>query len=246
MSLVSYISVSLLQATAVRDTIVTVPVRSWLDYTNGTLQLIVLVLSIVVLGALAYMLLALKKGLDALKGTVDKLYVDAKPIVQQASQVTADAREVVAMIRTDVERVTFAAGEVSEQLLDIAASTERRMDDINAVIDVVQGELEDTVLSTAASLRGARVGGRAIASALSPRRKKARPGIARPRAARSSDAPSGVAVSPEDDRDADVAEDRERELKRLKHATGEHEREISDREAARRMKREARRAGERG
>lgn len=240
MSLASHISLSLLQATAVRDTIVTVPVRSWLDYTNGTLQLIVLVLSIVVLGALAYMLLALKKGLDSLKSTVDKLYVDSKPIVQQASQVTADAREVVAMIRTDVERVTFAAGEMSEQLLDIAASTERRMDDINAVIDVVQGELEETVLSTAASLRGARVGGRAIASALSPRRKKSRRGVARAQQEH-MDEP----VSQDEDRDADFAEDRERERQRIRHATGEHEREIIDREEARRMKREARRAGER-
>lgn len=224
----------LLQAGTVRDTIVTIPARSWLDYTNGTLQLIVLVLAVFVLGATAFMLMSMKRGFDALKGTVEKLVDESRPIVQQASLVATDAREVVAMLRTDVERVTFAAGEVSEQLLDIAASTERRMDDINAVIDVVQGELEETVLSTAATLRGVRLGGRAIAGAIGSRRKKAD---------RTKDRPSIRSRKFDDD----DARDRERERERIEQNTAEHEREQLDRNEARRRRREAqRRTGERG
>lgn len=231
MSIAYPISGWLLQASAVRDTVVTISARSWLDYTNGTLQLIVLVLAVVVLGATAYMLIALKKGLDTLKTTVEKLADESRPIMQQASLVATDAREVVAMLRTDVERVTFAAGELSEQLLDVAATTERRMDDINAVIDVVQGELEETVLSTTAALRGVRMGGRAIAGAMMPRRKK-----------------SGRAMSRDYDEDDDVSQrERERERERVELNSAEHERELLDRQEARRRKREApRRAGERG
>lgn len=235
MSIAYPITSWLLQAGTVRDTIVTIPARSWLDYTNGTLQLIVLVLAVIVLGATAYVMITLKKAIDALKGTVEKLAEDARPIIKQTSLVATDAREVVAMIRTDVERVTFAAGEVSDQLLDIAASTERRMDDINAVIDVVQGELEETVLSTAATLRGVRLGGRAVAGAMIPRRKKSGPTTSRSR---------------KEARDEQMSEDEldelERERQRINHSTGEHEREIVDRRELRRLKRETKRAGERG
>jgi hypothetical protein len=163
------LSVWLLQAAAFPDTIVakTMPAeRSLFDYTSGTLQLVVLVLAVVVLGAMVFMLIALKRGLDSLKTTVEKFYVDARPIIAQASHVAGDAREVVAMLKTDVERVTHAAGAISDQLLDVADAAERRMDDIRAVLDVVQGELEETVLSTTATLRGVRMGGRAVASAL--------------------------------------------------------------------------------
>ncbi|MEP6764139.1 MAG: hypothetical protein ABJB66_07505 [Gemmatimonadaceae bacterium] len=182
MTFAPQITVWLLQAATLPDTIVakTMPAqRSWFDYTSGTLQLIVLILAVVVLAALAIMLVSLKRGLDSLKTTVEKLYADSKPIVQQAGHVAADAREVMAMLRTDVERISSAAEEVSAQMLDIAATTERRMDDINAVIDVVQGELEETVLSTTAALRGVRLGGRAIAGALGRKKKK---GLRRARA----------------------------------------------------------------
>ena len=175
MTFAPQITVWLLQAATLPDTIVakTMPAqRSWFDYTSGTLELIVLALAVVVLVALAVTLISLKRGLDSLKGTVEKLYSDSRPIIAQASLVATDAREVVAMLRTDVERVTHAAEEVSEQLLDIAAATERRMDNVNAVLDVVQGELEETVLSTTAALRGVRLGGRAIAGVLRTGKKK--------------------------------------------------------------------------
>lgn len=175
MSLASPITSWLLQAATLPDTIVakTMPAQhTWFDYTTGTLQLVVLVLAVFVLFGLVLVLLGLRKMVETLHSKVDSFSEDVRPILAQAREVAADAREVVAMIRTDAERVTEAAGAVSEQLLNVAATTERRMDDINAVIDVVQGELEETVLSTTAALRGARLGGSAIARALIPRSGK--------------------------------------------------------------------------
>ena len=166
MSLASLISAGLLQASTLPDTIVTMPVRSWYDYTNGTLQLIVLLLAVIVLGAMSIMLLTLKKAVDSAKTIVEKLYEDTKPIIAQASQVAGDAREVVAMLRADAERVTHAVGAVSEQMLDVAAAMENRLDEVSAVIDVVQDELEETALTATAALRGARLGGRALAGGL--------------------------------------------------------------------------------
>lgn len=166
MTLALHISPWLLQAGTLPDTIVTMPVRGWMDYTSGTLQLIVLVLAIVVLGATAYVMLTVKAAVESAKSTVEKLTADVRPILKQATDVATDAREVVAMLRTDVERITQAAGVVSDQMLDLAEAVEERVDNVGAVLDVVQGELEETVLSATATLRGARLGGRALAGGL--------------------------------------------------------------------------------
>ncbi|MBC8089594.1 MAG: hypothetical protein H7Z40_20210 [Phycisphaerae bacterium] len=216
MSFAPHLTSWLLQVAILPDTPTVRVIRgetTWFDITSGTLQLIVLVLAVLVLAAIAWVLLAVKKGLDAVKGTVEKLAEQSRPLIKQANDIAGDAREVVAMLRTDVERVTNAAGELSEKLLDVAAVTERRMDDINAVIDVVQEELEETVLSTAASLRGVRMGGRAIAGALAPRQKK-----------------SSRALS-----------DRSNDRQRLERDTAEHERERESRREERHEREKARR-----
>ena len=104
---------------------------------GGGESLVTLIVCVVVLVALAFMLLATRRGLDSLKETVEKLYTDTRPLVVQATHVAEDAREVVAMLRTDVIRVTDAASAFSDQLLEAAATTERRIDEVNAVLDVV-------------------------------------------------------------------------------------------------------------
>lgn len=234
MSFAPQLSAWLVQAATVQDTPVVRVIRgetTWYDITSGTLQLIVLLLAVVVLGAMAWMLVSLKKGLDSLKETVEKAYGDARPIIATANQVAGDAREVVAMLRTDVERVTNAAGALSEQLLDVAAVTERRMDDINAVIDVVQGEVEETVLSTAASLRGLRMGGRAIAGALGARSVRG----PRTKSERRRERERRRLLALE------VEREHERSRERLTRDTAEHERERLARREERRQKEEKKR-----
>lgn len=167
MTLAPMISSWLLQAGTLPDTIVTMPVRSWYDYTNGVLQLLMLILAVVVLAALVAVLLKVNKAIDSAKGMVEKLHDDVRPILAQASQISGDAREVVAMLKTDADRVTHAVGKVSERLLDVATAMENRIDEVSAVIDVVQDELEETALTATAAMRGARLGGRALAGGLS-------------------------------------------------------------------------------
>ena len=69
-----------------------------------------------------------------------------------------DARAVVTIVRSDVERVSDAAHALGEQLRDAADTTMRRVDDVNAVLDVLQDELEDTALTAVSAIRGVRAG----------------------------------------------------------------------------------------
>ena len=140
---------SLLQAAVRQDTLIArmIPERGVLDWTNGILQLVVLILGVVSLITLVALLITVRRGVERTNQLIDDFSKETRPLIAKATEVVADAREVVAMLRTDVERVTDAAGAISESLLDAAEITTRRVDDVNAVLDVLQDELEDTALS---------------------------------------------------------------------------------------------------
>lgn len=154
----------LVQAAAQADTVVTrvIPVRGVLDWSSMILQLVVLLLGIATLATMVMLLATIRNGVARANAIMEQFAADAKPLLGKATEVATDAREVVAMLRTDVERVTEAAEAISDQLLDAADITARRVDEVNAVLDVLQGELEGTAIAAAAAMRGVRAGTRAL------------------------------------------------------------------------------------
>ena len=153
-----------MQAAALADTVVArmVPQRDLFDWTSGILQIIVLLLGVGMLVTLVLLLLSVRTAVQKVSGAVERLTAETRPLVLRASGIVDDAREVVAMVRTDVERVTDAAGLISEQLIDAADVTSRRIDEVNAVLDVLQAELENTAISAVSAIRGVRVGAQTL------------------------------------------------------------------------------------
>lgn len=181
----------LVQAATASDTIIarTIQERGLLDWTNGILQLIVLLLAVVALVTLALLFVAARAGIRKLTETADRLAADVKPMLSHTTAMVSDARGMVAVVKRDVERLTNGVGAVSDQLLDAAETTAQRVDEVNAVLDVLQDELEDTVLSTASAIRGVRVGAQAMAVGLlgAKRLRRRRKQERRPRDDRSED-----------------------------------------------------------
>ncbi len=177
MTFVSALSARLLQAAAFPDTIIarTIPERGMLEWTSGVLQIVVLVLGIGVLIATILLLLSIRAGVNKFHDTVDRLSKETKPLLDSATAIVGDAREVVAMVRTDVERVTDAAEALSEQILDAADLTARRVDDVNAVLDVLQEELEHSAISAVSAIRGVRVGAGELTAGMSRSRPRRSP-----------------------------------------------------------------------
>lgn len=176
----------LIQALAAPDTIVarTLPIRGVFEYANGVLQIVVLLLGIATLVALVFLLVSVRRGIDRLNGAVEKLSGDIRPLLSNANEIVVDARKVVARVRGDIERVSDAAGAVSDQLLHAAEVTADRVDDVNAVLDVLQAELEDMAISTVSTVRGVSVGARLLGAAFGRRRKRGKsrsPGVERKR-----------------------------------------------------------------
>ena len=161
----------LLQAAAPPDTVVTRIVQDprIFDYASGTLEIVVLLVGAIALGTLVWALVVLTQTVRRLEKTIKSLADDSRPILTHATAIANDARKTVASISDDVGRVSDAAAAESEQLLDAAEVTARRIDEVNAVIDVVQDELEQVAISSVAAMRGVKVGATEMASALGGR-----------------------------------------------------------------------------
>lgn len=164
----------LVQASVIRDTIVTLTMpaqRTAFDYASGTLQILVLVVGLIALASMALMTLTLRKAVVSLQGTVERLSADAKPLLSQATRVSEEVRDVVKTVRGEVNRIADASAELSERMLDLSDAAETRINEVNALLDVLQDEVEDTALSAAAAVRGARVGAVALGAAFGLRKR---------------------------------------------------------------------------
>ncbi len=158
-----------LQVSALPDTVVSLivaPPLTAFDYASGTLQILVLVIGFFALAAMALLLLTLRKTIVALQGTVDRLTADTKPLLHQATRLTEDAHDMVKTVRREVDRLAEATGEVRERIVDVSDMAKDRIDQVNALLNVLQDEVEDTALGAVAAARGLKVGAVALGAAL--------------------------------------------------------------------------------
>lgn len=165
---------SLLQAASLPDTIITrtIPDRGVLEWTSGVLQILVLLLAVGALVSLIMLLAAMRHGVTKLNASMDRLTSDTRPLLANANAIVDDAREMVATVKRDVSVVSGAAAAMGDTLLDAAAVTSQRIDEVNAVLDVVQDELEETAITALTAVRGVRLGANELASRLPGRRRK--------------------------------------------------------------------------
>ena len=68
------------------------------------------------------------------------------------------ARSVVSNLRDEVSQIVASSREVRERITRTAGSLEERVQDFEAVLDVLQDEVEETALDVAAALRATRRG----------------------------------------------------------------------------------------
>lgn len=175
-SVVTRVPWPLLQAASLPDTIIarTIPDRGILEWTNGLLQMLVLVLAVGALLSLILLLKAMRDGVHKLNATLDRVTGDTRPMLEDARAIVGDARQMVATIRRDAEHVSGAAAAMGDTLLDAADATAQRVDEVNAVLDVVQEELEATAITAVTAIRGVRRGAEAMVTHLPGRRRRKR------------------------------------------------------------------------
>lgn len=170
------ISWPVLQTVTLPDTIIarTIPDRGVLEWTSGLLEILVLLLAVGALVILILLLATMREGVKKLNGTLDRLTSDTQPLLSNARAMVEDARDMVATVKRDVSAVSGAAAAMGDTILDAVEVTSQRIDEVNAVLDVVQDELEDTAITAISAVRGVRMGAREMLAHLPRRRRKKR------------------------------------------------------------------------
>jgi len=84
------------------------------------------------------------------------------PVSDRARSISDNVEFITQALRTDVERLTASVKALTDRLQLASERMEERIEEFNALMEVVQGEAEDLFLDTASTMRGVRAGARSI------------------------------------------------------------------------------------
>jgi uncharacterized protein YoxC len=153
------------QAATFPDTVVMKTVaaeRGWFETVTGiasaVLALTILGLA-VVLGPAAW---SFWRSFRKVRELLDKVYADITPLTRHASSIADNLDYITTSIRSDVQQVNATIASANRRLQNAVEQTEDRMNEFNALLQVVQQEAEQAFVSTAAAVRGVRTGAAAF------------------------------------------------------------------------------------
>jgi len=146
---------------ATRDTIITKQVladRSAFEQITATASAIMtvalLALTIVAI-PVAWRLWKTYQKVDHL---LDRIQNDVAPIVANAHDISDNINFITTAFRTDVAKLNETINAGNKRLQRAIAASERRVNEFNALLSVVQEEAEGVFVSTASTVRGVRRG----------------------------------------------------------------------------------------
>lgn len=113
------------------------------------------VVTAISLGVMAVAVIALAVALALAARQAMRFF---KLFEQLAGPAVNDVRQLIGTIRTETESLVGTARDIRLRIVQAADAAEARLADVDALIDVVQEEVEDTALELAAGLRKARRG----------------------------------------------------------------------------------------
>ena len=166
MSLEWLLGISLmLQDQGIRDTVVMIPAaaeRSLMETLAVVGQFVVSVVVMVLLGAIVFVLLAMRKSVMELTRLVHSSYGDISAAAHSVRHVAEDVRGITQSVKTDVGSVSDTVRHVNTGVRRAIRRAEARLRRLDALVGVAQEEAEEFVMSSASALRGVRLGAAAL------------------------------------------------------------------------------------
>jgi len=166
MGLASSLWISLmLQDQGVRDTVVMIPAaaeRGLMETLAVTGQFAVSVVVLVLLGAIVFVLIAMRKTVQELTKLLNSSYGGISSAAHSVRNVAEDVRGITQSVKTDVGAVSDTIRRVNSGVRRAVRRAEARLDRLDALVGVAQEEAEEFVLSSASALRGVRLGAAAL------------------------------------------------------------------------------------
>ena len=139
------------------DTVVMLQARDALGTTALVASLVVLAMFLAVLVVLVFELRKVHVTLKRFSGHFQKRL---DPILDRGLEVTANIEFISSAVRMDVQRVSESVRSLSDRLQGASDRMEERIQEFNALMEVVQAEAEDVFIGSAAAARGVRAGAR--------------------------------------------------------------------------------------
>jgi len=116
---------------------------------------VIAVISVVLLVVTLLFLVQLKRLLGSLQQHV-------QPVTDRARVAAENVEYITGLVRQDVQKVRASVSGLSERLGKASERMEERVEEFNALMDVVQDEAESVLLDTAAIVQGVRAGAKTI------------------------------------------------------------------------------------
>jgi hypothetical protein len=97
------------------------------------------------------------------------------PVSERARAISDNVEFITQALRADVERLNASVKALTARLHQASDHMEERIEEFNALMEVVQGEAEEIFIDTASTVRGVREGARSITRPAPSRRGEALP-----------------------------------------------------------------------
>ena len=97
-------------------------------------------------------------GESALSRMLDKIYGDINPLMRHASAIADNVDYISTSLRVDIQKVSQTVAAVNQRLQQAASAAEDRINQLNALLEVVQEEAESAFVTTASTIRGVQTG----------------------------------------------------------------------------------------
>jgi uncharacterized protein YoxC len=149
------------QAAALPDTVFMKTVsaeRGWFETVTGIASSIMTLTLVSLTIFLAPAAWSFWRTFRKVREIIDRVYADITPITHHASSIADNLDYITTSIRTDVQQVNATIASANRRLHQAVELTETRLNEFNALLQVVQQEAEQSFVSTASAVRGVRTG----------------------------------------------------------------------------------------
>ena len=144
---------------AAADTVVALQVRDALAQAS---DIAVLVAAGAITLVALYVLWTVAKFRGIMQELRRAVHQNLGPASDRLRSISENVQFITQAVRTDVERLNASVKALTSRLHQASDRMEERIEEFNALMEVVQGEAEDIFLDTAATVRGVREGARSL------------------------------------------------------------------------------------
>jgi methyl-accepting chemotaxis protein len=115
-------------------------------------------LALVAVIALVVLLIQIRAAAFALRDAARKIEDKADPVLERSRAIAQHVEYITGTVRKDVERLNASVKALSDRLQQASDHMEDRIEEFNALMELVQTEAEDVFIDTASTVRGLKAG----------------------------------------------------------------------------------------